>query len=112
MGASVRLKVQDPQGFSFGSGTIIDNRQGDVLILTCGHLFRDSRGQGEITLDFFAAGGPRGVKGNLVTYDLKNDVALVWAHSDAPLSPVRVEPRWLPLSGSASFAMRSRPRKP
>jgi thiol-disulfide isomerase/thioredoxin len=46
--ATVRLRIEDPDGHSCGSGTIIDTRQGLALILTCGHLFRDSEGKGKI----------------------------------------------------------------
>src|SRR5262249_12699295 len=44
----VRLKVADSKGNSVGSGTIIDARQDEALVLTCGHIFRDSDGKGEI----------------------------------------------------------------
>jgi len=77
MAASVRLKVNDPQGNSVGSGTVIDARGGEALVLTCGHLFRDSKGKGRITVDFFGPGALEGVDGRLVSYDLERDVALV-----------------------------------
>ena len=54
--SSVRLNISDPAGVSHGSGTIVDARQGEALVLTCGHIFRDSKGQGTITVDLF---GPR-----------------------------------------------------
>ena len=49
--ASVRLRVEDADGHSCGSGTIIDARGGEALILTCGHIFRDSKGKGRIEVD-------------------------------------------------------------
>jgi hypothetical protein len=85
--ASVRLTIADPQGSSFGSGTLIDARQGEALVLTCGHIFRDSQGQGQISVDLCAPGAPQKLPGRLVSYDLKNDVALV---SIRPGVPVRV----------------------
>ena len=52
LAAGVRLRVEDPQGHSCGSGTIIDARAGsEALVLTCGHLFRDSKGTGKIDVD-------------------------------------------------------------
>ena len=51
--ASVRLTIEDRDGFSYGSGTIIDARQGEALVLTCGHIFRDSQGKGKILVDVF-----------------------------------------------------------
>ena len=54
LAASVRLRVEDPQGHSCGSGTIIDARAGgEALVLTCGHLFRDSKGTGKIEVDVY-----------------------------------------------------------
>ncbi|MGE0607069.1 MAG: thioredoxin domain-containing protein [Pirellulales bacterium] len=77
MAASVRLKIDDAQGHSFGSGTIIDARDGEALILTCGHVFRDSQGKGPISVDLFGPGAPQGLAGELIDYDLKSDVGLV-----------------------------------
>jgi len=87
--SSVRLTVADPQGFSKGSGTIIDARQGEALVLTCAHIFRDSGGKGEITIDLLAPGGPEKIPGRLIKYDLKSDLALV---SLRPGVPVRTAP--------------------
>ena len=73
--SSVRIRVDDPAGRSFGTGTIIDSRSGEALIITCGHLFRDSKGQGPVTVDLFTAGpdGPRTigqVSGQVISYNL------------------------------------------
>ena len=77
LAASVRLRVEDPNGRSCGSGTIIDNRNGLALVLTCGHLFRDSGGKGPISVDLFDASGMQTVEGKLFSYDLTRDVGLV-----------------------------------
>jgi thiol-disulfide isomerase/thioredoxin len=90
MAATARLKVEDAQGSSWGTGTVVDSRQGEALILTCGHIFRDSQGNGRIEVDCFAPGGPRGVAGQVVAWDLKRDLALVSIFTDKPLEPVRV----------------------
>ena len=90
LAATARLKVEDSQGSSWGTGTVIDCRQGEALILTCGHIFRDSQGAGRIEVDCFAPGGPRGVAGQVVSWDLKRDLALVSIFTDAALEPVRV----------------------
>jgi thiol-disulfide isomerase/thioredoxin len=90
MAATARLRVEDASGVSWGTGTVIDCRQGEALILTCGHIFRDSEGQGRIEVDLFAADGPRGVAGQVVCWDLRRDLALVSIFTDAPLEAVRV----------------------
>ncbi len=75
--ASVRLRVEDPSGHSCGTGTIIDSRQGQALVLTCGHIFRDSKGKGRIDVDLFGPNQGTTLDGRLVTYDLKRDLALL-----------------------------------
>ena len=60
LAASVRLRVEDPLGHSCGSGTIIDALPGgEALIVTCGHLFRDSQGKGKVEIDVPARPRPR-----------------------------------------------------
>src|SRR5439155_22645450 len=49
--ATVRLKVEDATGYGFGTGTIIDTHDSEALVITCGHLFRESKGKGKITAD-------------------------------------------------------------
>ena len=77
LAASVRLRVEDPQGQSCGSGTIIDARAGgEALVLTCGHLFRDSKGKGKIEVDVYGPSPAVRVPGRLIAYDLERDVGL------------------------------------
>ncbi len=90
MNATARLRVEDTQGVSWGTGTVIDCRQGEALILTCGHIFRDSQGKGRIEVDLFGPGGPRGVAGQVVSWDLKRDLALVSIFTESTIEPVRV----------------------
>ena len=92
--SSVRLRVDDPGGHSYGTGTIIDARSGEALVITCGHLFRDSKGKGAIMVELFAA-TPEGVRvveqvpATLVDYNLDRDIGLV---SIKPAGAVRVAP--------------------
>lgn len=77
LAASVRLRVEDPQGISLGTGTVIDLHGDEALVLTCGHIFRDSAGQGQIRCDFLGDNGPQQVPGRVVSYDLRRDIGLV-----------------------------------
>jgi len=52
--ATVRIRVDDPQYESVGTGTIIDSYQGEALVLTCGHLFRDLPPNARITVEMFS----------------------------------------------------------
>ncbi len=91
--ASVRLKVHDPQGHSLGSGTIINSWTEpsgvcESLILTCGHIFRDSGGTGQIEVALFNGSVSKTVVGELVQYDLQNDIGLVSIRSDYQLPAI------------------------
>ncbi len=90
LAATARLRVEDASGVSWATGTVIDCRQGEALILTCGHVFRDSEGKGRIEVDLFGPQGPRGIAGQVISWDLKRDVALVSIFTDATIEPVRI----------------------
>ncbi len=87
--SSVRLRIEDRRGHSCGSGTIIDARDGEALILTCGHIFRESNGQGRIDVDLFGPAAAQKVPGRLISYNLDGDVGLV---AIRPPGPVKVAP--------------------
>ena len=82
LSATVRLRVEESKGQAYATGTIIDAREGQALVITCGHLFRESQGKGPLTVEIFerVPGGvrPAGqVPAQLIGYDLDRDVALV-----------------------------------
>jgi hypothetical protein len=94
LSASVRLRVEDPQGHSCGSGTIIDARAGgEALVLTCGHLFRDYQSNGKIDVDVFGPVPSVRVPGRLVAYDIQRDVGLVAFRPQGPVMVARVAPQ-------------------
>lgn len=90
--ATVRLKVIDDQGFSFGTGTIIDRHDDEALVMTCGHIFRQSGGKGKIVVDLFAPGATQPVDGMLIAHDLDRDVALVSIRPTVKIEAVPVAP--------------------
>jgi S1-C subfamily serine protease len=92
LAATVRLRIEDPTGHSWGTGAIIDARQGEALILTCGHVFREYKQGGKIEVDLFGPTPARHVPGRLVRYDLKLDVGLVAIAAPGPLVVARVAP--------------------
>ncbi len=100
--ATVRIRVEDAQGRSFGTGTIIDSRSGEALIVTCGHLFRESKGKGPMMVELFdvSGGSPRvaeQVPGQLISYDLDRDVAFVSIRPTRPVSVAPVAPPRTPI---------------
>lgn len=90
MQATVRLRIEDATGHSFGTGTIIDTMKEEALVITCGHIFRESKGQGKIVVDLHAAGAREGVQGQLISFDLTRDIALVSIRPGVPVKPVPV----------------------
>ena len=89
---TARLRIEDASGWSCGSGTIIDSRQGQALILTCGHVFRDSKGQGRVEVDLFGVNATEKVPGKVIAYDLDRDVGLVSIYVPRPMLFARVAP--------------------
>ncbi len=77
LASTARLRIEDPTGQSIGSGTVIDSRNGEALIVTCGHVFRESQGKGKISVDLFGPGAPQGLPGQVIGYDLERDLGFV-----------------------------------
>ncbi len=91
--ATVRLRVTDATGQSKGTGTIIDMHGNEALVLTCGHIFRESQGQGEIFVELFAPGARGPVPGHLLVYECdQRDFGLVSIRTDVPVTPAQVAP--------------------
>ena len=84
--------MEDPDGRSCGSGTVIDARDGEALVLTCAHIFRDSKGKGRIEVDMFGPGGAQRLPGRLISYDLNKDVGLVSVHPAGQVMVARLAP--------------------
>jgi len=105
--ATVRLTIEDPEGQSTGTGTIVDAREGRALVLTCGHLFRSSGGKGPIQISLFTAGANGAelrttAEGTLVDYDLERDLALVCFMPDGPIAVAPVAPAGTPMQVGAA----------
>ncbi len=89
--ATVRLRVHDGHGYGAGTGTVIDTHADQALVLTCGHLFRENKGEGKIEVDLYVAGETRTVLGELLDYDADaHDVALVAIRPGFRLQAVQV----------------------
>ncbi len=97
--ATVRLKVEDPQGISYATGTVIHGHNGEYLLMTCGHVFRESAGKGEITAEFgFADGEIKTAPGQLISYDAQaRDIALVAIRTAQTLRPVSLAAKACPV---------------
>ncbi|MFM9964403.1 MAG: trypsin-like peptidase domain-containing protein [Planctomycetaceae bacterium] len=73
-----RIRVKDSQGVNFGTGTVIESREGRTLILTCGHIFRKLDDKSVIEVDVFHGEKHETFVGRVLRYDLEADVGLLW----------------------------------
>lgn len=91
--ATVRLQVEDSGGKSFATGTIIDVHNGEALIVTCGHVFRSSKGRGKITIDYHVTPAAPSTQGVLIDYKADTrDIAFVSCRLPVNIAPIRVAP--------------------
>lgn len=89
MRATVRLKVEDTQGISYATGTVVHTHGNESLVMTCGHVFRANRGQGVITAEYNFYTDPARASGRLIHYDAgPRDIALVAIKTQQPITPV------------------------
>lgn len=104
--ATVRLRVFEGRGFGVGTGTIIDRHGEEALVLTCGHLFRETKLQAKIEVDLFVGGQIKTVPGQVIDYDADNrDIALVVIRPGVEIQPVAIlNPNAAPQSGQAVFS--------
>lgn len=104
--ATVRLKVHDGRGYGVGTGTIIDTHGDEALVLTCGHLFRETKHQSRVDVELFVAGQIQTVPGKVVDYDSEDrDIGLVVIRPGFKVASVSVLPAdQLPTSGQSVFS--------
>jgi hypothetical protein len=87
--ATVKIRVEDADGISFATGTVIHTHGTESLVMTCGHVFRDSKGQGKITAEYDFYGNKHTAPGRLIDYDSDaRDVGLVVIKTQRPLPAV------------------------
>lgn len=104
--ATVRLRVRDQQGFGVGTGTIIDQKGQDALVITCGHLFRDNGDNPNIEVDLFVGGQAQTVPGQLLDFDSEvRDIALVVIQPGMQMTAARIAPmQRKPQNGESIFS--------
>lgn len=102
LSVSARLKVTDTQGVNVGSGTVIDSRPGQSLVLTCGHIFRNMDSDSTIEVELFSAGKVQKVNGKLVKHDLKSDIGVVVLATPQAVRAARIAPQDFDIQAGAS----------
>ena len=88
LAATVRIRIDEQGGHAFGTGTLIDLHGNEALVVTCGHIFRQSGGKGPISVETFDGSAAR--PGQLVSYDLERDIGLVSFVPERPIRPAKV----------------------
>ncbi|MEQ1824799.1 MAG: trypsin-like peptidase domain-containing protein [Pirellula sp.] len=92
--SSVRIRVQESHHESVGSGTVIDSHQGEALVLTCGHLFRESQGNAQITIETFIDGQVQTYPAVLIDFQAKEtDIGLLTFRPSREIVPVKLIPK-------------------
>jgi hypothetical protein len=92
LAATVRIQIDDADGNSVGTGTIVDSREGEALVLTCGHIFRDSKGQGRVTVDLYGDGAPQDIPARVITYDLETDIGFLSFRPGVNVAAAKIAP--------------------
>lgn len=90
--ATVRIRVDEANSTAYGTGTIIDVRGQEALILTCGHLFRDMQPHSQLTIDLFP-GTPQEVNLPSELIDFKadqEDIGLISFRIPVAIEPVPI----------------------
>ena len=101
MTASTRIRITDKKGINFGSGTIIDSRVGNTLVLTCAHVFREFQQDSLVEVEVFINGKAETFVGKPVKYDFESDVGLISIPTDSPLPAAKIAPAGFKLAKGA-----------
>lgn len=95
LGATVRIKIDEGGSVSYGTGVVVDVHRtavgSEALILTCGHIFRDSQGKAALTVDFPTRQDNQPVPGKLLEYVAKDaDIGAIYVVLPFDVAPVPV----------------------
>jgi len=105
---TVRLKVEDQQGASYATGTVVHCHAGEWLVMTCGHAFREAGYRGKITGEYnFGDGEVRAAPAELISYDAgPRDIALVAMQTGEMIEPIKIaSPQLLPQVNDSVFSI-------
>lgn len=85
MAASVRIRVTYDGKVQFGSGTIVQSKQGKTVILTCAHIMDQAGNDPKVQVDVFEKEKVRTFVGKIVGHDIKSDVGIITIPTSARL---------------------------
>ncbi len=71
MEATVRIRVDYDETKSIGAGTIIEANDEEAIVLTCGHLFQESKETHNVSVEVFRDGKPARLPATLMSFKTK-----------------------------------------
>ncbi len=105
--ATVRIRVDEANTTAYGTGTIVDVRGQEALILTCGHLFRDMQPNSQLTIDLFPGTAQEvNLPSELIDFKAEGeDIGLISFRLPIAIEPVPILARGEPVSvGQPAFS--------
>lgn len=105
--ATVRIRVNEPKHEAVGTGTIVDSFQGEALVITCGHLFRDMSPNARVTVEMFVEGRTETFDAHVIDFQADEvDIGLVAFQPKRAVPAVRLQSQSEPLhEGSQVFSL-------
>ena len=90
--ATVRIRVDEANTTAYGTGTIVDVRGQEALILTCGHLFREMQPHSQLTIDLFPGTAQEiNLPSELIDFKAEGeDIGLISFHIPLQIEPVPI----------------------
>ncbi len=94
MEVSVRIRIEDGNSVSFGTGTVVDQHGSEALVLTCGHLFRELTPASRVTIDLSTATGIQTFPATVIDYQCQGtDIGLVSFPVSLPIAVAKLLPK-------------------
>jgi thiol-disulfide isomerase/thioredoxin len=105
MSTTVRIKTEDENSMAYGTGTMIDQVNGEVLVITCGHLFRDMKPSTRIIVEAPVNGQPGQFAGTVIDYQCdETDIGLLSFKVGVEVPVAKLLPRGTALREGESVA--------
>lgn len=106
LAASVRLRIESETAQSNGSGTVIWSQNGEALVITCGHIFRDMKNGDQVFVDFYRDGNWVNLPGQVLQFFAdKHDIGMVKCSLPFDIEPVGINYAEPLVVGSPAFSI-------
>lgn len=106
LAATVRLRIESESLQSNGSGTVVWSQNGEALIITCGHIFRDMNKNDQLYVDFYRDGNWVMVPGQVLQFFAdKHDIGMVRCSLPYAVQPVGINYTEPLAVGTAAFSI-------